>query len=335
MPPSISSIDVSPWAKVRNDDIFERNWCAVAAYKNRYIIIGGGSGSDTYGLHSAFIFDTYTYSYTSLPDLPDEDHVTRRFGSKCVKYEFCNGAVLKGYFYLVGRDQNMYRINISMDDNEASKHNRNRDWEKIEQCNILSGQMSYVVSDKNRLFVFCGGNFSLFDPDTKECTSLSPINIWKQRMYFATAICKGKIYIIGGFVKRITAISSVEIYDIASETWSSAPDMPLPLCDSSASVLMDRWIVVTGGCTLNRKMFDKCFVFDTHTNEWCHQITRNHVDVPSGRVRHRSVSMGGSQLFFVGGNNSRGKLFSLETIERRDLAIQNWDIMNNDFCFDS
>jgi len=311
---------------ISKDSIFRRKWCALASYQDRYIIIAGGKVDQNSCLTSAFIFDTHSNTYKAFPDLPDEDYYDRGFGSHCVKYEFCSGAVLNDYFYLVARDYRMYRIRIIVEKegSDVTGKMMKNEWETIENTDFLSKRMSSIVSDNKRLFLFCGGYLCSFDPDTNEWTKLSPIRTHKSRMFYAITLCERKIFIIGGYVKKLTAISSMEVYDIDSMTWTDAPDLPVPLCDSSTCVLNRRWIVVTGGISLNRKASKSFHIFDTYTQQWNPHISRKGVILPMGRMRHRAVALGESKVFFIGGNNMFGDILCLDCMRRRQLEIQSW-----------
>ena len=301
------------WQKLGNDNIFQRNSFAIASYQNRYIVVAGGCGRDRNELRSAFIFDSFTNEYKLLPDLPGDS--TNNYG----RFEICSGVVLNSYFYLVGRVRQLYRINIS------SCH-MSKNWETID-CDILSGGLSYVASDGKSLFVFCAGSFSAFDPETHQWTAL-PRSF--NRTCFSTAVVDGKIYFIGGSLGMLKATSSVNVYDIASRTWKQGPDLPMELCDSSASVLLGRWIVVTGGITIDRAPSNKCAVFDTHTRRWNNpkfEGSSMEVRLPTARMRHGFVIIGKSQGVYIGGNDRNGEMFHIETIRKKRFST-----LNDEFC---
>lgn len=49
------------------------------------------------------------------------------------------------------------------------------------------------------------------------------------RQETAVASLDGRVYVVGGFVETAAIVAEVEVYDAASDTWSTAADLPAPM----------------------------------------------------------------------------------------------------------
>lgn len=70
------------------------------------------------------------------------------------------------------------------------------------------------------------------------------------RRAVTTSVVDGKIYVIGGYldpaVSGYPGVTTVEVYDPATDTWTTAPDMPKGRFAPRSSVV-DGKIYVIGG----------------------------------------------------------------------------------------
>jgi N-acetylneuraminic acid mutarotase len=86
-----------------------------------------------------------------------------------------------------------------------------------------------------------------YDPATDTWTAKSEMPT--PRMGLSTSVLDGKIYAIGGYslgASRYRGVTTVEVYDPAMDTWTTAPDMPIGRSGASTSVV-DGKIYVFGG----------------------------------------------------------------------------------------
>ncbi len=91
----------------------------------------------------------------------------------------------------------------------------------------------------------------VYDPSTNTWTSLAPMPLAVYDHYATVAVKvkdKDKIYIFGGFTSAGIATDEVQIYDIATDTWSSGASMPTPRADAMVGVIQGQ-IAVFGGRT--------------------------------------------------------------------------------------
>lgn len=104
---------------------------------------------------------------------------------------------------------------------------------------------------------------------TGEWSALAPMRI--ARGSPAAAVIGDKIYVAGGSQDEqgawTGAMSSVEVYDIASGTWSAAPDMPTPRHHHGAAALDERFVVV-GGRNDDDLSLDVVEQFDPASGRW-------------------------------------------------------------------
>lgn len=92
------------------------------------------------------------------------------------------------------------------------------------------------------------------------------------RFGHATAVVDGIIYVMGGLVRGYPeycqgAISSVEAYDPATDTWTPRSPMPARRFYTSGAAVLDGKIYVPGGWACEGSM-DNLFVYDVATDTW-------------------------------------------------------------------
>jgi hypothetical protein len=111
----------------------------------------------------------------------------------------------------------------------------------------------------------------------------------------------GRIYVAGGRTNGVPSVygdlSVLEIYDIASNTWSSGASMPQPLADGYA-VLLNGRIYVFGGFTLGGVASNTTFIYDISADAW-----GTGAPSPDGRV-DPAVGICGPLVYMIGGSNA-------------------------------
>ena len=109
---------------------------------------------------------------------------------------------------------------------------------------------SSVVDGKIYVFGGYGGSRRVdeYDPSTDTWTTKSEMPTARHAL--STSALDGKIYAIGGyyapFVTGYLGVGTVEVYDPATDTWTTAPDMPAGRFGPRSSVV-DGKIYVIGG----------------------------------------------------------------------------------------
>ncbi len=115
---------------------------------------------------------------------------------------------------------------------------------------------SPVVPYQGKLYIFGGGgpdfksldSVVCYDPATDQWQDLAPMPT--RRSGTAAFLADDKIYLVGGGFKKADGnfqfLHTVEIYDPASDTWSSGVDMLQPH-DYPAATELDGWFYILGG----------------------------------------------------------------------------------------
>lgn len=89
------------------------------------------------------------------------------------------------------------------------------------------------------------------------------------RDHLGAVLVQGKIFAIGG--RRSSVERRVDIYDIATDTWSEGPPLPAPTSGMAAELLADGRIHVVGGeepGSFGGGVVDRHFVLDLPTFRW-------------------------------------------------------------------
>jgi N-acetylneuraminic acid mutarotase len=108
---------------------------------------------------------------------------------------------------------------------------------------------STVVDGKIYLIGGYGGSQRVdeYDPSTDTWTTKSEMP--SARRSLSTSALDGKIYAFGGYVPGVSGhpgVATVEVYDPATDTWATAPDMPTGRFGLRTSVVAGRIYVIGG-----------------------------------------------------------------------------------------
>jgi N-acetylneuraminic acid mutarotase len=108
---------------------------------------------------------------------------------------------------------------------------------------------STVVDGKIYLIGGYGGSQRVdeYDPSTDTWTTRSEMP--SARRSLSTSALDGKIYAFGGYVPGVSGhpgVATVEVYDPATDTWATAPDMPTGRFGLRTSVVAGRIYVIGG-----------------------------------------------------------------------------------------
>ena len=148
---------------------------------------------------------------------------------------------------------------------------------------------------------------------------------WRKRTDMPTpradlsiSVVDGKIYAIGGWtlvgVEQVS-ISTVEMYDPATNTWTRKADVPTPRCCFSTSVVNGK-IYAIGGATDLLNPFPTVEVYDPVTDTWTQGA-----DMPTPRTAF-STSVVNGKIYAIGGTPNLHA--SLSIVEEYDPATDTW-----------
>jgi len=185
--------------------------------------------------------------------------------------------------------------------------------------------------------IYAIGGWGLGEPDlsTVEAYDLAT-DTWTTKADMPTAralsdiaVVDGQIYVIGGVagetVQENRALSTVEAYDPATDTWTKKADMPTARLDLAACVVDGR-IYATGGFPLwpedaAEDALSTVEVYDPATDTWTQAP-----DMPRARFTH-SASVVAGKLYIIGGvgdpAHARGRK-GYSTVDVYDLATDTW-----------
>lgn len=130
-----------------------------------------------------------------------------------------------------------------------------------------------------------------------------------QRQEISSAVLDGKIYVIAGFNSSGASLTTVEVYDPATNTWSNAAPLPIANNHNAAAVAAGKLYAFGGVST-------RAFVFNPQTNSWS--------DVAPMRFQHANtaaVAVINDKIYVAGGN---GPNMNQTELEVYDPAANTW-----------
>jgi N-acetylneuraminic acid mutarotase len=129
---------------------------------------------------------------------------------------------------------------------------------------------SYVYLIGGRPVGLVGNDLWRYDPATDTWRSLSPMPTARATEHMAVYY-QGHIYVVGGRMSDAPggwgALSTLEIYDIATDTWTVGAPMPEPRSDAVAIEYGGK-IYVFGGFDETGAIRDTTFIYDISSDTW-------------------------------------------------------------------
>jgi hypothetical protein len=132
----------------------------------------------------------------------------------------------------------------------------------------------------------------------------------------ATAMLKGKIYVIGGTNADGTVIADTQIYDPATDTWSAGVPLPTPLVGGAGAVVNGVLYVMGGISGQTQDYTDAVWAFSLKTGTWSAKAA-----MPTA-LNDAGVAVVNNIIYLVGGNAS-GDLRTT-TVESYNPATDTW-----------
>jgi N-acetylneuraminic acid mutarotase len=190
---------------------------------------------------------------------------------------------------------------------------KTRRWEALPSLPTpRSSHEVVIVGDK--VLVLGGWNMRGRDPsvwaDTIEVLDLGAVPLrWRsipqpfKRRALATAVRGGRVHLVGGFDENDTVINGVEIYDVASNSWSKGPDLPKGSRNGfspAASTLDDCVYISLGDGGVYR--------LDDPSAAW------EKVATTTPRLAHRMVTDASGRLLLLGGARNGDNLDLIEAV---------------------
>lgn len=168
-----------------------------------------------------------------------------------------------------------------------------------------------VKGHNGRLYAISGNTSNAneaFNPLTYSWTGLAPIPV--AVAYPAIAAYAGKIYVIGGAVGSSWQ-SIVQIYDIATNTWSTGANTQTTRMGGTAEAYNGKIYLATGW---NGSLMTSLEIYDIVSNSWTYGAS-----APTARYQTRSALIGG-RMYVIGGYTST----YVGLNESYDIATNTW-----------
>ncbi len=218
-----------------------RQGLSTSVVNGKIYAIGGGAGSSSsYSLVKTFStveeYDPATDTWTTKSEMPTE----RGFHS---------ANVVDGRIYVIGGSHASGPGRNHVLTVEVYEPATDTWTQKGDMPSSRGAGFSSVVDGKIYVIGGYGGprRVDEYDPATDTWTTKSAMPTARHAL--STSALDGKIYAIGGYVPGVSGypgVATVEVYDPATDTWTTAPDMPTGRFGPRTSVV-DGKIYVIGG----------------------------------------------------------------------------------------
>jgi N-acetylneuraminic acid mutarotase len=127
---------------------------------------------------------------------------------------------------------------------------------------------------------------------------VTSLNIPRQET--AAARIGGNVYVVGGLLENVPSVAtkSVEVYDIAGNSWSLTEEMPIGLDHAAAAALDERLYVIGGFARTEQGQAvaqSAVYIYDPESNEWSTGVSLPNARAAACAVAHRG------RIFVFGG----------------------------------
>lgn len=164
----------------------------------------------------------------------------------------------------------------------------------------VSGKYIYAIGGRTNIGGPCTGGaldtVERYNTQTNTWDTLASLPTARSDLA-ALAMGNGKIYVFGGCDASSSVVGDVDVYTIATNTWSAAPppDMPTPRAAFYQVGFVGPRIYVMGGADIDLFVSDKNEVFNTSNNTWS---VNTPMTTPRGEMGVGSI---GGTIWTVGG----------------------------------
>lgn len=168
----------------------------------------------------------------------------------------------------------------------------------------------------------------LYDPASGTWTVTGSLH-YGRASHTATLLPDGRVLVTGGYNDQsqgVTPLTSAEIYDPASGTWSDAGSMTIPRYGHTATLLTNGNVLVTGGIdnlpnVQNGTGLVSTELYDPTSNQWSAGQNMN-----DGRTFHTATLLNNGEVLVTGGYNATA---ILSTAELYDPTVGTWSFVDN------
>ena len=273
-----------------------------------YAIGGATSIHGTY-LPTVEVYDPVADSWTSMTDMP-----TRRNGLAT--------AVVNAKIYAIGGEPSPQASLAAVEEYDPSTDAWTRKADMPTKRTFLS-----ACTLDGKIYVFGGVTAgvpgAIWNPSAVDVYDPAT-DTWETRGPMLTPTCmagvssvNGKIYLMGGVrggLLHDPAISMVEEYDPATDTWMYKSDMPTARSGLSLSTV-DGKIYAIGGGTYGQKAFSTVEEYDPATDSWTTKP-----DMPTARLGF-STAIVNDRIYAIGGAKDWYPSTGISTVEEYDTGF--------------
>ncbi len=136
---------------------------------------------------------------------------------------------------------------------------------------------------------------------------------------FALAESDGKLYVLGGYPSSRQTVRTVQIYDIANDSWRLGPRLPQPNNHGMAAAVDGKIYLIGGQLTADQEGYvDTVYELDPARGTWVEKAR-----MPTARSGGVAVVHDG-KIYVAGGRVPRGHDFAVY-----DPAADRWEVLPN------
>jgi N-acetylneuraminic acid mutarotase len=155
----------------------------------------------------------------------------------------------------------------------------------------------------------------VYNPRTDRVTTAAPMLPGRKRGAGGIAVHGGKIYVAGGLHAGV-AVPWFDVYDPATDSWATLPDMPDARDHFQGAVVGDRFYAIGGRHTSIDATVTANDAFEFTSGRW----VRGLAPLPTARGGF-AVAVLGSEILVIGGEGG-GRVFGV--VEAYDTVRNSW-----------
>lgn len=186
------------------------------------------------------------------------------------------------------------------------------------------GQHTATLLGSGKVLVAGGGDgylasAELYNPVANTWSSAGSLSTGRD-LHTATLLENGKVLIVGGIGDSgsLGSLASAELYDPATNTWSSSGSLLTARQDHTATLLGNGKVLVAGGYVYNGGYLASVELYDPVTNTWSSSGS-----LLTARGQHTATQLGNGRVLVAGGSDSSGSLVSAESY---DPVTDTWSL---------
>lgn len=204
-------------------------------------------------------------------------------------------------------------------------------WSFVDDLNVSRSGVATAVAPDGTIYSM-GGNV-IGDPDMTDVTEAydRAADLWTVRAPMPTlrtalaaaATKKGKIYVFGGSPEShgYGSLTTVEIYDPATDTWTTGEPMPTARTGHKAVTGPDGRIYLIGGYSLDHGgHLNVLEIYDPAANTWT-----TGSPMPTARQQFGAALGANGKIYVIGGSDE-WRSGIMTTVEIYDTATDSWSV---------